>query len=435
MGCNWRRGYNAGIVVIAVEAPQELLQHAEADHARWCVGTGPRRHGRAAWGRWRAAGVTEDADPWSDRRFSGGSAAGAGAHRQRRAGPVAAWASWGRGAFCSTRACGLANQCVGKGDAMPLLLNALERFPAMPALFEEAHHGYADARGGLWSALPDGVRIGLVQIAVALLGTIDLGTRTRPPVPLPGMERSRAEDLASLAGSAPAWAVPVVLEEEAAAFPAALRDEAAEVLLARASQRPSEAEALVLVRKLRELEEKAKDRLKMATETTTAIQQVAQSLRGELRKLLFCGEEEVITQAGLPAGGAATCCSSRGAWPGQDVAGQDAGYGAGRDVSSGAVHPGFDAVRHHRRQRPRPQDSTFVFRPGPIFTSVLLTDEMNRTPPKTQAALLQGIGGALRHRGRRGPPPAAVLLCHRDPEPDRVRGDLSLAQSRTSTRS
>ena len=29
-----------------------------------------------------------------------------------------------------------------------------------------------------------------------------------------------------------------------------------------------------------------------------------------------------------------------------------------------------------------------VFRPGPVFTSVLLADEINRTPPKTQAALL-----------------------------------------------
>jgi MoxR-like ATPase len=31
------------------------------------------------------------------------------------------------------------------------------------------------------------------------------------------------------------------------------------------------------------------------------------------------------------------------------------------------------------------------FRPGPIFTSVLLADEINRTPPKTQAALLEAM--------------------------------------------
>ncbi len=33
----------------------------------------------------------------------------------------------------------------------------------------------------------------------------------------------------------------------------------------------------------------------------------------------------------------------------------------------------------------------FVFRPGPIFTDVLLADEINRTPPRTQAALLESM--------------------------------------------
>ncbi len=33
----------------------------------------------------------------------------------------------------------------------------------------------------------------------------------------------------------------------------------------------------------------------------------------------------------------------------------------------------------------------FRFVPGPIFTNVLLADEINRTPPKTQAALLQAM--------------------------------------------
>jgi len=32
-----------------------------------------------------------------------------------------------------------------------------------------------------------------------------------------------------------------------------------------------------------------------------------------------------------------------------------------------------------------------VLRPGPVFTSVLLADEINRTPPKTQAALLEAM--------------------------------------------
>ncbi|MDA0711373.1 MAG: AAA family ATPase [bacterium] len=52
------------------------------------------------------------------------------------------------------------------------------------------------------------------------------------------------------------------------------------------------------------------------------------------------------------------------------------------------------------------------FIPGPIFTNILLADEINRTPPKTQAALLEAmeekqvtVGGNL----RRLPPPFFVL--------------------------
>jgi MoxR-like ATPase len=33
----------------------------------------------------------------------------------------------------------------------------------------------------------------------------------------------------------------------------------------------------------------------------------------------------------------------------------------------------------------------FEFRPGPVFTNILLADEINRTPPKTQAAMLEAM--------------------------------------------
>src|SRR5579872_360498 len=35
--------------------------------------------------------------------------------------------------------------------------------------------------------------------------------------------------------------------------------------------------------------------------------------------------------------------------------------------------------------------SEFEFRPGPIFTNLLLADEINRAPPKTQASLLESM--------------------------------------------
>jgi len=37
------------------------------------------------------------------------------------------------------------------------------------------------------------------------------------------------------------------------------------------------------------------------------------------------------------------------------------------------------------------QRGELAFRPGPVFTHVLLADEVNRTPPKTQAALLEAM--------------------------------------------
>ncbi len=37
------------------------------------------------------------------------------------------------------------------------------------------------------------------------------------------------------------------------------------------------------------------------------------------------------------------------------------------------------------------QTSEFSLRPGPIFTDILLADEVNRTPPKTQSALLEAM--------------------------------------------
>ena len=37
------------------------------------------------------------------------------------------------------------------------------------------------------------------------------------------------------------------------------------------------------------------------------------------------------------------------------------------------------------------QTSEFVFRPGPIFANVVLADEINRTTPRTQSALLEGM--------------------------------------------
>src|SRR5947209_13553945 len=53
-----------------------------------------------------------------------------------------------------------------------------------------------------------------------------------------------------------------------------------------------------------------------------------------------------------------------------------------------------------------------VFRPGPVFTQLLLADEINRTPPKTQAALLEAMAEgqvSVDGQSRKLPAPFIVL--------------------------
>jgi MoxR-like ATPase len=58
------------------------------------------------------------------------------------------------------------------------------------------------------------------------------------------------------------------------------------------------------------------------------------------------------------------------------------------------------------------QSGHFAFRAGPVFTNLLLADEINRTPPKTQAALLEAMAeGQVSIDGEthKLPPPFVVL--------------------------
>src|SRR5256885_2154531 len=54
----------------------------------------------------------------------------------------------------------------------------------------------------------------------------------------------------------------------------------------------------------------------------------------------------------------------------------------------------------------------FTFLPGPVFTNLLLADEINRAPPKTQAALLEAMQErqvTIEAETRPLPPPFVVL--------------------------
>jgi MoxR-like ATPase len=57
------------------------------------------------------------------------------------------------------------------------------------------------------------------------------------------------------------------------------------------------------------------------------------------------------------------------------------------------------------------REGTLTFRPGPVFTNVLLADEINRTPPKTQAALLEAMQeGQVTVEGDSRPLPQPFLV-------------------------
>jgi MoxR-like ATPase len=56
------------------------------------------------------------------------------------------------------------------------------------------------------------------------------------------------------------------------------------------------------------------------------------------------------------------------------------------------------------------RERRFVFHPGPLFSEVLLADELNRTPPRTQSALLEALSeGQVTIDGEAKPLPAAFF--------------------------
>ena len=70
-----------------------------------------------------------------------------------------------------------------------------------------------------------------------------------------------------------------------------------------------------------------------------------------------------------------------------------------------------------------------VFRPGPVFTQLLLADEINRTPPKTQAALLEAMGeGQVSIDGQTRPLPAPFVVLATD-NPIEYEGTYELPEA------
>ena len=71
---------------------------------------------------------------------------------------------------------------------------------------------------------------------------------------------------------------------------------------------------------------------------------------------------------------------------------------------------------------------TFSFREGPVFTNVLIGDEINRASPKTQSALLEVMEERQVTADGVAAPRSTSVLRHRHPEPPRLPGHLPAAR-------
>ena len=75
--------------------------------------------------------------------------------------------------------------------------------------------------------------------------------------------------------------------------------------------------------------------------------------------------------------------------PGQDDGHQDARRDHRRRLQAHPVHARPGARRPHRHPHLRPEAGEFHTSLGPVFTNLLLADEINRAPAKVQSALLE----------------------------------------------
>ena len=73
----------------------------------------------------------------------------------------------------------------------------------------------------------------------------------------------------------------------------------------------------------------------------------------------------------------------------------------------------------------------FKFLKGPVFANIILADEINRTPPKTQAALLEAMQEKQVTIGGERNSPAQSVFCVGNAKPDRARRNLYASRSTT----
>lgn len=81
------------------------------------------------------------------------------------------------------------------------------------------------------------------------------------------------------------------------------------------------------------------------------------------------------------------------------------------------------------QEDPATRERQYKFLPGPVFANLLLADEINRTPPKTQAAMLEAMQERQISRRRQRPPASRTVLRVGHAKPVGAGRHLSAARS------
>lgn len=165
-----------------------------------------------------------------------------------------------------------------------------------------------------------------------------------------------------------------------------------------------------------------------AVETFAGIADLGRDLLDNLGRVLLGSSEAVMS--------AATAALSGGHLLIEDVP------GVGKTVLAHALAASLGAelsrIQGHADLLPSdvtgvsvysPEERSWEFRPGPVFAHVVLADELNRTPPRTQSALLESMEeGQVTVDGRTWPLPRPHLVVATQ-NPVTQRGTYPLVES------